>query len=145
MNRKLYSPDWPKIRRAILKRDGYCCQHCEAMRYAVGFYVRPQGFSPIGGNAYLDQVGTMGAKTFKEAQHICTHHREVSPEIKYQVVVLAVAHLDQDRDNNEDTNLLSLCQRCHFAYDRHYNVPKLLTLRKYGRNYRKIQYELPFF
>jgi 5-methylcytosine-specific restriction endonuclease McrA len=33
-------------------------------------------------------------------------------------VVLTVAHLDQMPENNEDSNLAALCQRCHLNYDR---------------------------
>lgn len=32
-------------------------------------------------------------------------------------VVLTVAHLDHDTTNNDDTNLKSLCQRCHLRHD----------------------------
>lgn len=33
------------------------------------------------------------------------------------IVVLTVAHLDQDPRNNDLANLLALCQRCHLAHD----------------------------
>ncbi len=32
-------------------------------------------------------------------------------------VVLTVAHLDDDPQNNDPRNLRALCQRCHLAYD----------------------------
>lgn len=32
-------------------------------------------------------------------------------------VVLTVAHLDHDPSNNDDSNLVALCQRCHLRYD----------------------------
>lgn len=33
-------------------------------------------------------------------------------------IVLTVAHLDHDIDNNDYSNLKHLCQRCHNRYDR---------------------------
>jgi 5-methylcytosine-specific restriction endonuclease McrA len=32
-------------------------------------------------------------------------------------VVLTVAHLDHDRENNTDANLAALCQKCHLGHD----------------------------
>ena len=32
--------------------------------------------------------------------------------------VLTVAHLDHDIKNNDYSNLMAMCQRCHLAYDR---------------------------
>ena len=39
-------------------------------------------------------------------------------------VVLTVAHLDQNIDNNRDDNLAALCQRCHLNHDRPHNIEK---------------------
>lgn len=33
-------------------------------------------------------------------------------------VVLTVAHVDQDKNNNALLNLAALCQRCHLRHDR---------------------------
>jgi 5-methylcytosine-specific restriction endonuclease McrA len=33
------------------------------------------------------------------------------------IVVLTVAHLDHDTQNNSDENLAALCQKCHLTYD----------------------------
>ena len=48
---------------------------------------------------------------------------------------LAVAHLDQDRSNNDFDNLALLCTRCHFQYDQGANLMR----RRYGRHYQKDQ------
>lgn len=32
-------------------------------------------------------------------------------------VVLTIAHMDQQPENNDDANLRALCQRCHNAWD----------------------------
>jgi len=36
---------------------------------------------------------------------------------KYIVVVLTVAHLDYDIENNDYQNLKALCQKCHNRHD----------------------------
>lgn len=33
------------------------------------------------------------------------------------LVVLTIAHMDQVIENNDDSNLRALCQRCHLAWD----------------------------
>lgn len=47
-------------------------------------------------------------------------------------VVLTVAHIDQDKNNNRFNNLAALCQRCHLWHDRHQHANN----RKYGRNWK---------
>lgn len=37
-------------------------------------------------------------------------------------IVLTIAHLDQDRENNDPLNLAALCQRCHLNWDRPFNL-----------------------
>lgn len=37
-------------------------------------------------------------------------------------VVLTVAHLNHQPEDNRDDNLAALCQRCHLNYDRHIHI-----------------------
>jgi hypothetical protein len=53
-------------------------------------------------------------------------------------VVLTVAHVDQDRNNNRFKNLAALCQRCHLGHDRKQH----LYNRKYGRQTKYINGKL---
>ena len=50
-------------------------------------------------------------------------------------VVLTIAHIDQDKNNNEDWNLLALCQRCHLKIDLPYKIKKrkIIIMRKGGK------------
>ena len=41
--------------------------------------------------------------------------------ITKSIVVLTVAHLDHQPENNEDGNLRALCQRCHLLHDREHH------------------------
>lgn len=47
-------------------------------------------------------------------------------------VILTVAHVDHNKNNNRFANLAALCQRCHLNHDREQHVRN----RKYGRNYK---------
>ena len=65
--------------------------------------------------------------------------RPTSPDdFKKVKIVLTVAHLDHDKNNNRFSNLAALCQRCHLNYDRKRHVEN----RKYGRKWRKNQLKL---
>jgi hypothetical protein len=44
--------------------------------------------------------------------------------ITKSIVVLTVAHLDQDKNNNSFFNLSALCQRCHLNHDRPHHMVK---------------------
>lgn len=49
-------------------------------------------------------------------------HSNMSESLKYHgfvKIVLTIAHLDHDEENNEvsDDRLQALCQRCHLKYD----------------------------
>jgi len=44
-------------------------------------------------------------------------------------IVLTVAHLDHNKENNRFHNLKALCQKCHLAYD----LGRHIMNRKYGR------------
>lgn len=37
-------------------------------------------------------------------------------------VVLTIAHLDHQPENNDPANLAALCQRCHLAYDQEHHM-----------------------
>lgn len=53
-------------------------------------------------------------------------------------VILTVAHIDRNTDNNRFNNLAALCQKCHLNYDR----PQHVRNRKYGRYHKKAQYDI---
>jgi 5-methylcytosine-specific restriction endonuclease McrA len=53
-------------------------------------------------------------------------------------VVLTVAHIDRDKNNNRFSNLAALCQRCHLLHDRWQHAEN----RKYGRHWKRAQLKL---
>jgi 5-methylcytosine-specific restriction endonuclease McrA len=55
-------------------------------------------------------------------------------------VVLTVAHLDHDPQNNKEDNLKAMCQRCHLKYDTGHHA----KTRRATRNKKHGFLELPF-
>lgn len=55
-------------------------------------------------------------------------------------VVLTVAHLDHNKDNNRFWNLAALCQKCHLKYDQSHHVNN----RRWGRNWKENQTFIDF-
>lgn len=93
-----YHPDWKEISKRIRERDGQKCKQCGVSNGAIG--CRDQD-----GNFYteedIDQDGVIPGAVLGKA-------------IK---IVLTVAHIDHCTANNADSNLISLCQRCHLLLD----------------------------
>ena len=125
---KKYPPNWKtEIRPRILDRDKNRCKKCGKHNYTVGYYQNNVWY-PNSGNDYYDRIGTMGAETYKEAREVCDSWNEWGQleEKHYIVIVLTIAHLDQDINNNDDNNLAALCQRCHFRHDAPYRLSNKL-------------------
>lgn len=122
-----YPPNWRnEIVPRILERDNYQCQHCFAPRYGVGYRDLAGRFIPVGGTLALDQAG-QGDLSYKEACQLRDFYNEIHQPLDgctYLVIVLTVAHLDQDEENWQVKNhrLMTLCQYCHLQYDRIDNI-----------------------
>ncbi len=56
---------------------------------------------------------------------------EPHPRTKSKVV-LTVAHIDHNKDNNRFNNLAALCQACHLKHD----IKQHVDNRRYGRNWK---------
>lgn len=91
-----------EIRPAILRRADSCCEWCGAPN---GMLARRLKYNP-GVRVYAWHKQDWDAASGDEW----------SAAFK---VVLTIAHLDQDRTNNNPKNLMALCQRCHLMFDRH--------------------------
>lgn len=121
MDYSLYPPNWQDIRQRILERAGHQCENCGIPDRVHAVYLADDGYD-----------------LFEEAD--AEHARFYG--LKVVRIVLTVAHADQDRQNNADENLFAWCQRCHFAYDRPFNVAKSCYTKRYGRD--KKQLRIPF-
>lgn len=97
MNYNEYSENWRDvIRPAILRRDNYKCQHCGVVHRARGYWNSRSAF--------------VVCDDFQQEWALSTGRKLVN-------VYLNVAHLDQNKQNNDPANLLSLCPKCHSKFD----------------------------
>lgn len=98
MKKSLYSADWSDtIRPAILKRDGYKCTKCKVQHRAIGYYENNKIF--VDCDEFMqDYAQRIGFKLVK--------------------IFLQVHHKNGNKKDNEPSNLVTLCIRCHFEVER---------------------------
>lgn len=107
-----YHKDWKTvIRPDILARAE---NRCECCKIANGSIVIRGTFE--GKDCYQDMDGFCYDANNSEYLGGC-YLGEVHPTNKIIKVVLTIAHLDHDVDNNDYSNLKAMCQRCHLRYD----------------------------
>ncbi len=95
-NKKLYPKNWKQIRKDILQRANNRCEFCGVENYAEGYRDKDGNF--IKSEGMQQEADTIdGEKIIR--------------------IVLTVAHLDHDPQNNDYNNLRALCQRCHLRHD----------------------------
>jgi hypothetical protein len=122
---KKYPENWKEIREKVLERDKYCCKHCGVSQYAIGYRNEEKEFVRACGNIFFDDLGFgmfEGRRLkAKEGNSFKKQINEWSDE-KYIMIVLTIAHLDHDINNNKMDNLAALCQRCHLVYDNDFHI-----------------------
>ena len=119
---KDYHPQWKKISSFVRRvRARSKCEACELANYSVIRRNENGEIQRVAGNLYLDTVGWYGAAKYSEAREIAEHWNQNELDTdgwgKWIVIVLTVAHLDHDINNNELDNLSALCQSCHNKHD----------------------------
>lgn len=113
INYKTYPKDWhTRIVPAIGKRSGWCCEECGLAHGQIVWsvpYKKIRKFKTVYRRLWL-QVDP----------HLIDHR------VKLVVVILTVAHLDNDVWNHHVTldRLKHLCQRCHLRADAQYKAVK---------------------
>ena len=118
-----YPANWKtEIRPRILAREGHKCKFCGApdRTYIVRLKEDPARYFVW---EYSPEVW--------EERHIGLE------DAKLTLVILTIAHLDWDVDNNDDNNLAALCQRCHLLHD----IKCHTANRKYNKN--PLLFQLP--
>lgn len=112
---KKYPANWKtEIRPDILNRDNHRCKFCGVDNYAVGYHDE-SCFVRVTGNEYYVAAG-YGELSYTKARELAKH-LNTSLGDRVIVIVLTVAHLDHDINNNDYSNLAVLCQRCHNRHD----------------------------
>ncbi len=101
-NKHKYPENWTdEVRPAILKRDGYKCQHCN-IKHRTYLFIDQNNKRIMVNRAEHEELKAGGYKTYR--------------------VFLQVAHIDNDPSNNDFVNLLSLCPACHHNQDKHWKA-----------------------
>lgn len=104
MDRSRYPENWNKLALSIKQAANWTCQRCNRPCRMPGeelceFFERVKGYRHFD----LDWVNGTAIST------ICDHPQRFT---------LTTAHLDQDPNNNDPSNLAALCSVCHLAHDR---------------------------
>ena len=118
-NYKLYPSNWKtEIVPQVKARDKNCCAFCGVKNYSVG-YRQNSKFISTAGNEWHDKAGN-GELSYKEARELVKHCNEFADD-NLIVIVLTVAHLNHDINDNDLSNLKALCQKCHLDYDKEHH------------------------
>lgn len=108
-NKKLYPENWKEIREQILKRADNKCEFCGVENYAEGYRDKEGQF--------IKSVGTQQEADELDGEKIIR-------------IILTIAHLDHNPQNNDPNNLRALCQKCRNNYDKeHRKETRKETLR----------------
>lgn len=97
---------WQAIRRRIHERAGGKCENCAKPDRASILVTR--------GGYWRDTSGAKPVWRGDNGDQARPPHAWVQYTIR---VVLMVAHLDHDPENNSEANLRLLCQHCHLKHD----------------------------
>jgi len=104
MNKKKYNESWSdQIRPAILKRDNYKCKICKVRHRSVGYY--------------------NSNKEFVECDEFMLRHCD-NLKIKICKIILQVHHKNGNVNDNGESNLITLCVRCHLNVERNLSILK---------------------
>lgn len=114
-----YHPEWSKISKEVRESAGWQCEWCGA----------PNGKVIKRKDDEWEEIYAVRAPDQSEWENT---KGMPWPRLKFHGltrIVLTVAHLDRNRNNNERDNLAALCQRCHLRHDIHQHIRN----RRYGR------------
>lgn len=100
-NKKLYPKNWKQIRENILQRANNRCEFCGVINYKEG-YRNSDG-------EFIESEGMQQEADILDGEKIIR-------------IVLTVAHLDHNPQNNNPDNLRALCQKCHLNYDKAHHL-----------------------
>jgi hypothetical protein len=128
-NRKLYPPGWPAISLRIRERAGQRCEKCAAPNGKM--IARGEGTDA---GTYMLEDGAVHDESTGE-QRGCARGSEYLVG-RFVRIVLTVAHMNHDPQDNSEGNLRALCQLCHNRHDAQHrarNARETRANRKAGR------------
>src|SRR6478609_3275963 len=123
-NRALYPADWDAISKRVRRQAGNKCEQCKAPNGVI--IARGQGDDDgtyclfDGGEVFDDTTGK--SRGFARGSEYDAR--------RFVKVVLTVAHLDHNPQNNAESNLRALCQKCHLRHDQAQHVESARATRE---------------
>ncbi len=110
-NKALYPSNWKDISIDIrVNRAKNRCEKCDVLNYSLRC---SDGYVPC----EPPYKHPCGLSEYQAALEIKDDWNGWIDEYKVSVVVLTVAHLDHNPQNNDYSNLMALCQKCHNQHD----------------------------
>jgi hypothetical protein len=114
-NRPRYPANWREISLAVRAEAGNRCEKCGVPNGALirrGSYYGRAVWIEAGASAYCPAwCAETGERIEDASADLCDYP---SPPVR---IVLTVAHLDHQPENNVRANLRAWCQRCHNRHD----------------------------
>ncbi|GAB3803363.1 hypothetical protein GCM10028819_33150 [Spirosoma humi] len=130
IDRKKYHKKWNLISYLIrFRRAKNRCEVCGLQNYRVGYWENGKFWPPEN-----DDPPESGFASHKEAKEWAEAYNEkIGWDYPFEtkkvwMIILTVAHLDHDEQNNRFGNLKAMCQVCHLTHDRKDNAKR----RMYG-------------
>lgn len=107
-----YPKNWKtEIRPSILLRANNCCEVCGVKNGDVGYRDKEGKFYES--METLDLLEKTGYDIFSKGEPL----GHIGGDQKPIKIVLTIAHLDHDTNNNDYSNLKALCQLHHLRHD----------------------------
>ena len=120
----LYPANWDELSKRVRETAGQRCQQCKApngQQIARGCDVDAGTYMVVDGGAVFSEI---------DGELLGVQRGSEYDADRFLVVVLTVAHLDQDPTNNALENLRALCQKCHLAHDKHQHIASARATRR---------------
>lgn len=128
-----YPPDWKEISFQVRHAAGWRCEWCGA---PGGECIRRYKRVPFPNPAYPGHDYVVWY-TVEETDGTWVDPKTLTwARLRFHgltKIILTVAHLDRNSQNNDRSNLAALCQRCHLRHD----IRQHITNRRYGRDYAR--------
>lgn len=133
---KDYPSNWKtEIRPAILSRANNCCESCNVANYSEGFRNKYGTFYTI--EYVINKFDNDGVDMFDDELLHCV---QKDGKVKHIKIVLTIAHLDHNVNNNDYSNLKALCQRCHLQYDAKHHAKNAKATNKKKKKQIEIEF-----
>lgn len=119
MRRELYPPDWEAISLQVREDAGQRCEWCGVDNGATG----ARSLNGI----WYDEDDIDGMNSYEGLRLFGDYPKIIR-------IVLTVHHIDADKTNNQRSNLVALCQRCHLNADRPHHLANAAATRTRKRH-----------